>query len=244
MPAETIHTAAGAFAAGLAASLHCAGMCGPLACGLLSSGRGSAPADPQTAAALYHTGRLVSYATIGGLAGALGRWPLANAFAAPAALLPWALAAVLLVMAFGGSGRIPQPLFLKKRVARLRLFLCRAPAGRGALTLGLVTPLLPCGPLYLMFGVALLSGSAARGVEFMMAYALGTVPLLWLTQHGFQLWGRRLNPVTLGRVRRGAALAGAALLIARAWGVSPVSSSSTANAPAVPEVACPLCHES
>ena len=33
---DPIHTATGAFVAGLATSLHCAGMCGPISCSLMS----------------------------------------------------------------------------------------------------------------------------------------------------------------------------------------------------------------
>ena len=43
-----------------------AGMCGPIACSLMSlKGQDE---DPQTTAALYHIGRLVSYASLGALA--------------------------------------------------------------------------------------------------------------------------------------------------------------------------------
>src|ERR1700719_1244896 len=58
------------FAAALAGSFHCIGMCGGFACAL---GR-----DPQGHAAtvlrhlLYNTGRLTTYSFLGGLAGALG----------------------------------------------------------------------------------------------------------------------------------------------------------------------------
>jgi len=48
--------------------------------------------DPQTTAALYHVGRLLSYTTLGAVAGALGRWPLAGLTHSPAMVLPWVLA--------------------------------------------------------------------------------------------------------------------------------------------------------
>jgi len=235
---EAVHTAAGAFVAGLATSLHCAGMCGPIACSLMSL-KGQEQ-DPQSTAALYHLGRLFSYGSLGAIAGALGKWPLTSLTHSPAMVLPWLLAAVLLAMACGLSIKIPRPQSFKRWTARTRLKLCRIPAKRGALTLGLATPLLPCGPLYLMLAIALASGSALHGIEFMLAFALGTVPLLWLAQHQFHVWNHRLTPVTMARVRRSVALVGALLVVARLWS-QPLTDPAAGTAP---EATCPLCHGS
>ena len=40
--------------------------------------------------------------------------------------------------------------------------------------MGLATPLLPCGPLYAMMGIGLLSGSPIRGAELMLAFGRST----------------------------------------------------------------------
>jgi hypothetical protein len=124
--------------------------------------------------------------------------------------------------------------------ARTRMKLCRIPAKRGALALGLATPLLPCGPLYLMLAIALASGSAVRGIEFMLAFALGTVPLLWLAQHQFHVWKHHLTPATMSRVRRSVALVGAVLVVARLWNQPATDAASGA----VPDANCPLCRGS
>jgi sulfite exporter TauE/SafE len=70
-----------------------------------------------------------------------------------------------------------------------------------AAAVGLATPLLPCGPLYGLLALAALAGSALRGVEFMLAFGLGTVPLLWLAQGQFQRVRSRLPPIWLARAR-------------------------------------------
>ncbi|HVU32789.1 MAG TPA: sulfite exporter TauE/SafE family protein, partial [Opitutaceae bacterium] len=60
-----INSPTAAFLAGLVTSLHCAGMCGPLACTLMPvrSGRtGEIAADPQTVSTVYHVSRLAGYA--------------------------------------------------------------------------------------------------------------------------------------------------------------------------------------
>jgi len=80
--------------------------------------------------------------------------------------------------------------------------------------LGLATPLLPCGPLYFLIGLALLSGSAGRGAEFMLAFGLGTVPLLWLAQTQLGRAQRGLSPSWNERLRVGLALTAA---LVAAW---------------------------
>ena len=89
----------------------------------------------------------------------------------------------------------------------------RRPRIQAAAALGFATPLLPCGPLYFILSLALLSGTALRGVEYMLAFGLGTVPLLWLAQSQFQWIRRKLSPLWLDRLRLTFALA-TALIIA------------------------------
>ncbi len=205
-------TTAAALVAGLATSLHCAGMCGPIACGLGTLAKSEG--ERLTAASLYHGTRLVSYGVIGAACGALGQQPLKWFFNSPAVLLPWVMVAVLLVMAFGLDRKVPRPAILNSITARARFRACKLSAYGGASAMGLLTPFLPCGPLYLVFGAALLSGSAARGAEFTIAFGLGTVPLLWLAQHQFHRIRARLTPLAMNRLRRGLAFATALML---AW---------------------------
>lgn len=239
MPAiETVNTAAGALAAGLATSLHCAGMCGPVACSLMALK--DSREHQQQAAVLYHAGRILSYTAIGVLAGALGRWPLEQVTNTPVMILPWLLAAVLLFMALGLHVKLPRPAFLKKWSARTRLKLCRIPVRKGAFALGLATPLLPCGPLYLMAGIALVSGSALRGAEFMLAFCMGTIPLLWFAQHRFHIWKQQLSPVAMDRVKRVVCLAGAAMLMLRLWPATAAAAADNPDGKPAPP-SCPFC---
>ena len=55
-----------AFFAGLVTSLHCAGMCGPLACAIMPAAKDNS--DPQVVASVYHITRLAGYTALGALA--------------------------------------------------------------------------------------------------------------------------------------------------------------------------------
>jgi len=212
-------TTTAALIAGLATSLHCAGMCGPIACGLGTLAKSES--ERLTAASLYHGSRLLSYGIIGMICGALGQQPLRWFFDSPAALLPWVMVLVLLLMAFGLDKKIPRPAILNRLTARARLKASRYSAFGGATAMGLLTPFLPCGPLYLVFGAALLAGSAAKGAEFTLAFGLGTVPLLWLVQHQFHRIRMKLTPKMMSVMRRSLALVTAILLAWRLHGTLP-----------------------
>ena len=205
-------TTLAALGLGLATSVHCAGMCGPIACGVGTLAKSET--ERLTAASLYHASRLVAYAIIGAICGAIGSQPLKWFFDSPAVLLPWLMVAALLLMATGLDKKIPRPAVLNRLTARARLKACRLSAFSGATAMGLLTPFLPCGPLYAVFLALMASGSAARGAEAALAFGLGTVPLLWLAQHSFHRLRLKLTPLRLARLQRGLALVTALLL---AW---------------------------
>jgi len=210
MDFASINSPEAAFVAGLVTSLHCAGMCGPLACTLVP-GRGD-PSDPRTVSTVYHLSRLFSYAALGAVAGGLGREPVSWISHSAFKWLPWLLVVFFVGLALRWDRRLPRIPALGRIIVDLRLRWFRGSRVKAAAGLGFATPLLPCGPLYFLVALALLSGSALAGVEFMLAFGLGTVPLLWLAQSQFHRVQARLPALWLERARTALALA-AALLV-------------------------------
>lgn len=198
-------------------------MCGPLTCAAF--GRARTVWVPS----LYHVTRTLSYALAGGLLGLAGRRAAALFSAAPTRALPWAFALLFLAFAFRLDKWLPQPRALSAFLFRFRLATMRP--GAVAAVLGCFTPLLPCGPLYLILGIAVLAGSFGAGALMMLAFALGTAPLPLLLQTQFA----RLpfSPATLERIRQGLALVSAALLVWRA-----AAGAGGLSAP----MHCPACH--
>jgi sulfite exporter TauE/SafE len=210
---DAIHTTLGALVVGLVTSVHCVGMCGPIACGLAAMP--ASERERMLAATAYHGSRLTSYAVIGAICGALGKQPLQWIFDSPVVILPWILVAVFLIFAFALEKRLPRPAFLLKYATRFRFKTARLTPIRSGLAMGFLTPLLPCGPLYLLFGASLLSGSGWRGAEFAFAFGLGTVPLLWLAQAQLHRFKNRFSPATMVRIQRGLALTAALVMMWR-----------------------------
>lgn len=210
MELAAVNSPATAFVAGLVTSLHCAGMCGPLAC-LVLPARGDR-SDPATVTTVYHLTRLLGYAALGALAGGLGSTPLTWVSGSGLRWLPWVLVLFFLALAFRWDRHLPKIGALGRLTLSLQARLRGRPRVEAAAALGLATPLLPCGPLYFLVSLALLSGSARQGVEVMLAFGLGTVPLLWLAQTRFHAVRTHLSPLWLGRMRTGLALATALVI--------------------------------
>ncbi|MDO8544221.1 MAG: sulfite exporter TauE/SafE family protein [Opitutaceae bacterium] len=210
MELAAINSPGAAFVAGLVTSLHCAGMCGPLACSLMPL-RGDR-ADAQTVSTVYHLSRLSGYAVLGALAGGLGRAPLLWLSQSAVRWLPWLLVLFFVALAMRWDRYLPKIPALGPLTWKLQGWMRGRSRVEAAAALGFATPLLPCGPLYFLAALALMSGSAIRGIEFMLAFGLGTVPLLWLAQTQFQWVRRKLSPLWLNRMRVALALTTAALI--------------------------------
>lgn len=211
-----------ALATGLAGSLHCALMCGPLAAAARPA---STPCSPALAS--WHAGRLAAYALVGAGLGAAGQG-LATALAARVQpYLPWVMAVGLAASAFEIGRRLPSlPALTAAARAVARLGARLGPVPR-ALALGAATPLLPCGLLWGIFLTAVGAGTPAAGAGVMVAFGVGSTPGLAAIQAGAAWSGR--HPRTERVLRRAIPLAAAALLVWRAL--------------ALPEAgAAPACH--
>lgn len=201
---------ASALVAGATGSLHCALMCGPLACaGLPTSGP-----DRRRAAAAWHLGRIVAYTLVGLLLGALGRGVSQGLMVSVQPVLPWVMALGLVITALDLAKHVrplPGVASLSRALARTGAPL--SPPARSFL-LGAATPFLPCGLLYGLFLAAIATGSAWGGAAVLGAFSLGALPALGAVQLG----ARRLSlsPRMALVARRVVPLLAAVMLVARA----------------------------
>jgi uncharacterized protein len=211
MVAAEITGPVAALVAGLITSLHCVGMCGPLACAACSRGGGQ---GSMSATIIYHGSRVVSYALVGLAAGLIGRRLSDALMGGVTSWMTWLFVLFFLAVVVGLDKRVRVPL-PKGSMAWLGAASARCGARGRAGVLGFFTPLLPCAPLYLVVVAAALSGSAWAGGSIMAAFAFGTVPLLLVLQSQFFRMSARWSPTTMDYLRRGLALAAVVLLLVR-----------------------------
>lgn len=208
---------------GLANSLHCAGMCGPMAAFFL---------DAPRAAISYHAARTLAYTGVGAAAGTAGLAIGASDWGHGGAVMAMVLATALLAFALGLDrhlGRVPGAgRLVAATIQRTR----RLSPYRRAAAIGLLTPLLPCGLLYAAGSAAMVAGGPAEGAASMLGFSLGLLPVLAITQANVGFLQRALGPERLQLVARITMVLAAAMLAWRA-----VVSLTAGD----PGEACPLC---
>lgn len=162
------------FGLGIASSLHCAQMCGPL---VLSYSLRGGPSF--RAHAFYNLGRITTYALLGAAAGMVGSvFRLAGSIAGIEQSL--ALIAGLLMIAAGivVSGIIPRTNFVQIKtpslLSRTAGRLLGNPKPLGKLWLGLALGFLPCGLVYAALMRSLAAPNPIQGALAMIAFGLGT----------------------------------------------------------------------
>lgn len=198
------------FLAGLAGGVtHCAGMCAPFVlaqAGTLADRHAGGPMLRRLSGAAllpYHCGRMLGYATLGGVAGGAAgavtqvtglRYVLAALLLAASLLMlaqaSHRLAARLPVLARLRLPSLRLPNLVQRRVARL----LAAPTGGRGVALGLMLSALPCGLLYAALAAAAATGSVLAGAIAMAAFVAGTIPALVGVAMLGRLFLRRMGP--------------------------------------------------
>jgi hypothetical protein len=176
---------------GLMGSVHCAGMCGPLALALPTGGkRGWSLLAGRLS---YNAGRIVTYALLGLVVGAVGRGiallgyqqTLSIVLGAALVLTSLAPAAVRRVLP-----RVPGAGAAQSRISNALGMLFRRRSSASLFLVGILNGFLPCGFVVAALAGAATSGSEAAGAMFMAGFGAGTVPImLGLSMAGYRLPG-------------------------------------------------------
>jgi len=178
--------AAAVFVASLLGSVHCAGMCGAFLAFAVAGDQKEVP-NRATLHAAYNVGRLITYCTLGAIAGTLGAaldlggsmvgFQRAAAVLAGAMMVTIGIVSVL--RAAGVKlGRVPLPPVLQRLALKgHRAAADLSPMSRALFT-GLLTTLLPCGWLYAFVITSAGTGNPAWGAATMAVFWLGTLPMM------------------------------------------------------------------
>lgn len=189
-----------AFSIGLLGSLHCVGMCGPIALSLPYRGHSQYRLHAVWNVTLYNIGRVVSYSLLGLVIGLFGKGFFL------AGLQSWlsiAIGVFLLIVALF-SINIEQQLLRLQWMFRLNYWvkmqlgrLLRQDGHLNLLGIGMLNGLLPCGLVYVAIVGALSTGNFIDSSLYMIGFGLGTIPLMLSAALGVQFiglsWRRRFR---------------------------------------------------
>jgi uncharacterized protein len=159
---------------GLAGSLHCAGMCSPLAMALTKD-------KPFLfSSILYNSGRVLVYALLGALASAFG----SIIYLAPYQQIVSVLLGITFLLVGLGFGNMRSP-SIDRRVVGFTTLLKRIVGSvlhqkswATTLLLGMINGLLPCGLTYMALSACLILPQAMDGFLFMIYFGFGTWPVM------------------------------------------------------------------
>jgi uncharacterized protein len=166
-----------AFILGLTGSFHCVGMCGPIALSIPSQNHQS----KFTSTILYRTGKTITYTLLGFVFGLFGRQIMI------AGLQQWLsvsagifLLFVVMIMLFNAKSYHENRLtaWISEKLLPLFRTVLKNPGKATPLYMGILNGFLPCGLVYIGIVGSLATGSATHGSFFMLAFGLGTAPVM------------------------------------------------------------------
>jgi sulfite exporter TauE/SafE len=162
-----------AFILGLVGSLHCAGMCGPLALALPHLPGGSVGFVPGRVA--YNIGRILTYCFLGLASGLAGKTVL---LAGLERSLSIGLGIALLVGMVVSRKLVVSPSRVVGRLKSRMAGLLHRRSFTSLCLLGLLNGLLPCGLVYVACAGAASTGNIPRATQYMAAFGAGTLPMM------------------------------------------------------------------
>lgn len=190
---------ASAFILGLLGSLHCVGMCGPIAFMLPVDRSNSYKKIGQIF--VYHFGRLLAYSLIGLVFGIIGKSLYIFGFQQQLSIAIGVLMIAFVLIPYNILGKYN----LSKPVYRI---ISKVKSGLGAalkkkttdtfLTIGFLNGFLPCGLVYVAVFGAIATTSLMEGSFYMLLFGLGTVPLMTTAIY----FGKFLNSTVKQRIQK------------------------------------------
>ena len=168
-----------AFIFGLISSLHCIGMCGPIAM-MIPVDRNN-PTKKASQIITYHLGRLSAYATIGLVFGLVGKgFFLAGIQQKMSIFIGVAMIITILtperVLANYNFSKPVFRLISKIKIALGKQF--KNKSYQSLFTIGLLNGFLPCGMVYVALFGAIAMQSVPFGIVYMVLFGLGTIPMM------------------------------------------------------------------
>ena len=187
-----------AFVMGLAGSLHCIGMCGPLALSLPVSHNSGL--SRISGGFIYNSGRILSYASIGLVSGSLGNLIIATKWQSGLSIALGVIILLYLLVPkkyfhFSTATTLGKP-FMLLRQQLGKLFQSRKLSS--LFFIGVLNGFLPCGLVYLALTSSVISASPINGSMFMLFFGLGTFPMMFATV----LMGNYLNQSIRSKIHR------------------------------------------
>lgn len=170
-----------AISLGLVSNFHCLGMCGPIA--LAVPVKSHSISSRLASILTYNSGRIFTYALIGGIFGIFGQGVALAGFQQQLSVI----LGILIIISALAILVDRKTSFLSKILPKQAMILqqkmgsyLRKQGYANNFMLGFLNGLLPCGLVYFALIGALSTGSFFNGILFMIFFGIGTLPVMIL----------------------------------------------------------------
>lgn len=170
---------ASAIILGFLGSLHCIGMCGPIAF-VLPLDR-SRPVKKFLQLFTYHSGRLMSYGFLGLLFGFVGKGLFISGLQQRLSIVIGILIIAVILIPYQHLNKynFSKPIFkLLSGVKSAMGKRLKNKSYTSLFSIGILNGFLPCGLIYMALFGALAMGSPEKSALYMLLFGLGTIPLM------------------------------------------------------------------
>jgi len=164
---------------GLLGSLHCVGMCGPIAFMLPVDRSNSFRKVGQIS--LYHLGRLLAYSIIGLVFGLVGKSLYIFGIQQQLSIAIGILMIVVVLIPYKTFNKYNLSKPLHRAISKVKSNLGQALKKKSPdtlLTIGFLNGFLPCGLVYMAVFGSIATGSLLEGGFYMVLFGIGTIPLM------------------------------------------------------------------
>jgi len=168
-----------AFILGLLGSLHCVGMCGPIAFMLPVDRSNSVKKISQISS--YHIGRLLAYGLTGLVFGILGKSFYLFGVQQQLSIAIGIIMIIIILIPYKSISKYNLSKPIHKIIAKVKSSLGKALKKKTAdtfITIGFLNGFLPCGLVYMAVFGAIATGGLLEGSIYMILFGLGTIPLM------------------------------------------------------------------
>lgn len=170
------------FIVGFVGSLHCVGMCGPIALALPVFGESKL--QVFLGRLLYNLGRIITYSILGALFGLFGSRLILFGLQQYVSIAIGALILLYVLIPRKIKTRVSELSFYTAIVKFLKTNfskLISKRTNRSLFTIGLLNGILPCGFVYVGIAGAVSTNGWIEGALYMALFGLGTTPIMFAT---------------------------------------------------------------
>ncbi|WP_431158637.1 sulfite exporter TauE/SafE family protein [Winogradskyella poriferorum] len=164
---------------GLLGSLHCVGMCGPIAFMLPVDRSNSITKVSQIS--VYHLGRLLAYSLIGLVFGLVGKSLYIFGMQQQLSIAIGILMIIVVLIPYQTFSKYNLSKPLHRLISKVKSNLGKALQKKSAdtfLTIGFLNGFLPCGLVYMAVFGSVATANLLEGATYMILFGIGTIPLM------------------------------------------------------------------